>query len=186
METILRHFNREEDGCWRRFYDCILTRERPKDLEQLGYIYYVFEVVRPALLEVWNRTTRSLDKRKIKGTLTTNKSKSKSKPRRLILNVDDPAEHRIYSRAQEILRKFRQKVDEAESNLVEVYICRQVLVNRNQDRARLYHQDPIPEAPTSSDPDRETILPVDVVSQLYGSECAHNPKQWFSKAGSHV
>jgi hypothetical protein len=70
LERILEKMDAEKDGCWRAFYQRVPTSQRPKDLEQLGFLYYVFEVVRPALMEVhgtpdgkqaqWNTATEEV------------------------------------------------------------------------------------------------------------------------------
>ncbi|KAJ5780435.1 hypothetical protein N7457_005595 [Penicillium paradoxum] len=186
VETILEHMDAEQDGCWREFYQRISVTERPKDLRQLGYLYYVFEVVRPALMELHTPTTTLLAESKSNRILTLKKSKATPRPRRLIINIDDPAERRIYSRAQETLRRIRQSADKADSMLVEAYICRKVLVNGNLNRARLYHEDPMPEAVMLSGSDCETIRPLDIVRRLHGTKYAHDLQRRFNKVGFSV
>jgi hypothetical protein len=78
-------------------------------------------------------------------------SKVQSNSRRLIINIDDSAERRIYSWSQEMLKKIRQShCNMSNPTLVEVYLCRRVFVNGNKTRNRLYHQDPMPIAPMLS------------------------------------
>jgi hypothetical protein len=186
LERILEKMDAEKDGCWRAFYQRVPTSQRPKDLEQLGFLYYVFEVVRPALMEVQTPVTVLLTENKRNGTLPPRKSKTQSRPRRLIISIDDPAERRIYSQAQEVLRKCRQSVSIADAMLVEVYICRKALVNGNMNRARLYHHDPMPEVPMHSNHSSEDVLPLDLVRYLYGSEYAHDLQRRVSHAGLEV
>jgi hypothetical protein len=104
----------------------------------------------------------------------------------LIISIDDPAERRIYSQAQEVLRKCRQSVSIADAMLVEVYICRKALANGNMNRARLYHHDPMPEVPMHSNHSSEDVLPLDLVRYLYGSEYAHDLQRRVSHAGLEV
>ncbi len=177
MVNVLQSLNDEEDGNWRDFYSCIPLKEMPQDIEALGHLYYVFEVAKPALHKIRDQQPSTIKE----------EEKMKSRNRRLIINIDDPAERRIYSRAQEVLRKLRASSNKADSTLVEVYICRRVVVNGNQTRARLYHHDPMPEAPVhftgrETDP-VQPIMPLDVVRQLYGSYCAQNLQRWFAAVG---
>lgn len=171
LEGVLQGLYAEADGLWRDFYSRIPERERPKDLEGLGYLYYIFEVAKLALAK---HVSANEEKRKAKS----------KKPRRLVISVDDPAERRVYSRAQEVLRKIRASSDKADSALVEIYLCRRVVVNGNRRRARLYHHDPMPEVPVGYETDPvQSVLPLDVVRRLYGTDCAQNLQRWFADVG---
>jgi len=201
LEDVLQNLDDEKDGLWRDFYQLITTKERPRDLGDLGNLFYVFEVVKPALIKTATRyqltsmperTNRA--KSTFKGQLDSKSAnKTKSKSRCLILTIDDPAERRIYSRSQEALRKIRgSRTHMMNPTLVEVYMCRRVFVNGNKTRSRLYHQDPMPEVPVlcrSSDYNNsavQLIEPLGVVRQLYGSDCARNLQLWFASVGLEV
>ncbi|KAI9371608.1 hypothetical protein BJX61DRAFT_534633 [Aspergillus egyptiacus] len=184
LESILAAYDSEEDGCWKRFYGMIPTKERPSDLDQLGYLFYVYEAIRPSLVERPQVVPPASDK-----TKTANLSKKalkKRKPRRLIISVDDTAERRIYSRAQRILSKIRQSSEKPETYLVESYVCRRFLINGNEARARLGRLDPLPEIPVRTGSHQETLLPLDVVRQLYGDNSALDLQRWLQEAGLPV
>ncbi|KAJ0419630.1 hypothetical protein BJY00DRAFT_313779 [Aspergillus carlsbadensis] len=181
VDNVLQALHDEEDGLWSDFYLHIPLKERPKDFEALGYLYYVFEVAKSALTKTSNRHGSTSGE--------NGKTTPKPRPRQLIISVDDPAERRIYSRAQDVLKKIRASSAETDPMLVEVYLCRRVVVNGNLARARLYYHDPAPEVPTlftlsegHSDL-AEPVMPLDVVRRLYGSDCAQNLQRCFADVG---
>ncbi|GBF59786.1 hypothetical protein TMEN_2116 [Trichophyton mentagrophytes] len=184
LDSVLAALDSEGDGCWKRFYDMVPTKERPSNLDQLGYLFYVYEAIRPSLVE--RPTPVSPASEKTKKANLSKKALKKRKPRRLIISVDDSAERRIYSRAQRILSKIRQSSEKPETYLVESYVCRRFLINGNEDRARLGRLDPIPDIPVRTGSHHETMLPLDVVRQLYGDHSALNLQRWLQKAGLSV
>ncbi|EZF30542.1 hypothetical protein H101_05817 [Trichophyton interdigitale H6] len=184
LDSVLAALDSEEDGCWKRFYEMVPTKERPSNLDQLGYLFYVYEAIRPSLVERPTPVPPASEKSK-KANLSK-KALKKRKPRRLIISVDDSAERRIYSRAQRILSKIRQSSEKPETYLVESYVCRRFLINGNEDRARLGRLDPLPDIPVRTGSHHETMLPLDVVRQLYGDHSGLNLRRWLQKAGLSV
>nr|UZP48212.1 EshA [Penicillium shearii] len=184
LDAILAALDSEEDGCWKRFYEMIPVKERPSNLDQLGYLYYVYEAIRPSLAE--RPAPVPLESDQTKKANLSKKALKKRKPRRLIISVDDSAERRIYSRAQRVLSKIRQCSEKPETYLVESYVCRRFLVNGNEDRARLGRLDPLPDIPVRTGFHHEPMLPLDVVRQLYGNKSALNLQRWLQEAGLSV
>ncbi|KXG49264.1 uncharacterized protein PGRI_031340 [Penicillium griseofulvum] len=184
LGLILAALDSEEDGCWKRFYEMIPAKERPSNLDQLGYLFYVYEAIRPSLVESPTPVPPASDK--TKKVNLSKKALKKRKPRRLIISVDDSAERRIYSRAQRILSKIRQSSEKPETYLVELYVCRRFLINRNEDRARLGRLDPLPDVPVRTGSHHEAILPLDVVRRLYGDKSALNLQRWLQEAGFSI
>lgn len=182
LDAILAALDSEKDGCWKQFYEMIPAKERPTNLDQLGYLYYVFEAIRPSLVEREAESTTPASNQTKKVNLSK-KALNKRKSRRLIISIDDSAERRIYSRAQKILSKIRQSNEKPETFLVESYVCRRFLVNGNKDRARLGRLDPIPDVLARTDFHQETILPLDVVRQLYGDDCALSLQKRLREVG---
>ncbi|KAJ5170829.1 uncharacterized protein N7500_003612 [Penicillium coprophilum] len=182
LDAILAALDSERDGCWKQFYEMIPIKERPTNLDQLGYLYYVYEATKPSLVERQAEPTRPVSNQTKKVNLSK-KALKKRKPRRLIISIDDSAERRIYSRAQRILSKIRQCSDKPETFLVESYVCRRFLINGNQDRARLGRLDPVPDIPAHTDSQHETVLPHNVVRELYGDDCALNLQKWLREVG---
>ncbi|KAF1847420.1 uncharacterized protein K460DRAFT_257641, partial [Cucurbitaria berberidis CBS 394.84] len=188
FDLVLRILDTEDTGFWRSFYQLIPVKERPKDLSELGYLFYVFMVVKLAL--TGRSSIESISAPKVRVDCSRQASTETSKPRRLIVSIDDPAERRIYSKSQDLLRILRQSSGSpTDSALVEVYMCRRFFVNGNRTRARLYHHDTIPALPRLSYfPEcsicqNKQVEPLDVVCQLYGVEFAKNIQSWFSEAG---
>ncbi|KAL8654639.1 MAG: hypothetical protein Q9226_003356 [Calogaya cf. arnoldii] len=173
FEAALRGLDDESDGLWRKFYQHVATRERPGNWEELGYLSYVFEVVRPAF-----ETPR---------TRVDKVSSTCQKPRRLMVSIDDAAERRIYSKAQEILKRIRSSaLETTRPTLMEIYLCRRVFVNNNKVRARLYHHDPTPETPvlvTEARKEDCPIKPLDVIQRLYGAPAAGRLHSLYAKVG---
>ncbi|EFE32715.1 uncharacterized protein ARB_00540 [Trichophyton benhamiae CBS 112371] len=184
LNSILAALDSEEDGCWKRFYEMIPIKERPSNLDQLGYLFYVYEAIRPSLVERPTPVPPASEKTK-KANLSK-KALKRRKPRRLIISVDDSAERRIYSRAQRVLSQIRQSSEKPETYLVETYVCRRFLINGNEGRARLGRLDPLPDIPVRSGSHHETMLPLDVVRQLYGENSALNLRRWLQNVGLSI
>jgi hypothetical protein len=193
LESTLQELDMEEEmSCWKKFYQLVTAKERPKDFGDLSYLFYVFFILKLALTGNLDASVvgEEVPACKTRFDSPTEAPKTESKPRRLIVSIDDPAERRIYSRSQEMMRKLRQSPENpTDSALVEVYMCRRVLVNGNRTRARLYHHDPIPEVPNLSslsdggNCEAQLIEPLAVVGELYGFDCAKNLQSWLAEAG---
>lgn len=122
------------DPTWTGFYALIPEKERPRDFRDLGYLFYVYQVARPALIEQHNLNPNP-------------KSPSQSNP--LIIGVDDIHERRIYARAQKLLKRVRTKPEyPTMPHLLETYTCNRIFIdqnwNREQGKANLYCRDPSP------------------------------------------
>ena len=74
-------------------------------------------------------------------------------PRRLIISIDDIMESPICSKAQKFLKKVQNAPDcPSHSTLLEVYTCRRVFINSNEEGSLLYFEDPTPGSPLVSLP----------------------------------
>jgi hypothetical protein len=195
LEDFVQGLSLQNNHLWEDFYALIPEREQPQDLEGLAYLFYVFAAVKPALTKdiAKHNSTFSQGRPDAAAARSTPKgSKTDTKPSRLILSVDDPVERRIYSRAQEVLRKLRSsRKDLPSTTLVETYMCRRVFVNGNKTRARLYRQETTPQpialftSPESANDgdNARMVAPLDVVRELYGYECAYNLQMWLMDVG---
>ncbi|KAL8853028.1 MAG: hypothetical protein Q9221_002058 [Calogaya cf. arnoldii] len=188
LEETLLGLSDDKDGLFRSFYPLVPVRERPQDLKDLGNLFYVYEAVKPALLGAQTRPATRMrasdDLDPSRGTHAT------AKPRRLIIGIDDPAERRIYSKAQVILKKIRSSaLGVSRPDLMEVYLCRKVFVNGNKSRADLWNNDPMPTIPViapSSEQESEEecpIEPLDIVHRLYGAGIAYRLQALITEAG---
>lgn len=135
------------DPTWTGFYALIPEKERPHDFRDLGYLFYVYQVARPALIEQHNLNPNP-------------KSPSQSNP--LIISVDDIRERRIYTRAQKLLKRIRTRPEyPAMPHLLETYTCNRVFIDQNRDReqgkADLYYQDPSPKGMILKDKEVVTV-----------------------------
>lgn len=198
LGSILQRLDHEKDGLWRAFYQFVPTKEKPRIMEDLGYLFYVFEAIKAALenpATAYPVTSRLEGTRHSRCTLEERygpmpENETRPKPRRLIIAIDDAAERRIYSRSQEILKKIRQShIGMSNSTLVEVYLGRRVFINGNKTRVRLYSHDPMPEVPTLSQIQEcdcdggQLVKASEVVRLLYGSDCAQKMMLLFAQAG---
>lgn len=119
------------DSIWTGFYALIPEKDRPRDFQDLGYLFYVYQVVRPALIN------------------PNPQSRSQSQYNPLIIGVGDIHERRIYIRAQKLLKRIRSRPENpTRPHLLETYTCNRVFINQNRDREHgkgaLYYQDPSP------------------------------------------
>ncbi|MCJ1251488.1 hypothetical protein MMC30_008722 [Trapelia coarctata] len=201
LDDILQKLSSQKDGVWRELYKLLPPKEKPQDFRALGYLFYVFQVVKPALMKSAIQSRRKSTPVNITRSTFNGLSQpwscaeEGSRPRRFLISVDDGAERRIYSSAQKLLKKLRNSPDsKTYPNLVEMYLSRKVFINRNSAGSNLYLDDPTPESPatvrpyTRNDtngglPPLPKLEPVDVVRHLYGSECASNLKRWFHEVG---
>lgn len=191
LEDFLQGPSLRGNHLWEDFYALIPEREQPQDLEGLAYLFYVFAAVRSALTKDTAKDHSTFSQGKSDAAAARSNAKgarTDTKPSRLILSVDDSAERRIYSKAQEVLRKLRSSRKDLPSPiLVEAYMCRRVFVNGNKTRARLYRQETTPQPialltspDTGNDSDdARMVAPLDVVRELYGYECAYNLRMWL-------
>jgi hypothetical protein len=164
LGDLLHELNSNEDEEWLTFFGLLKRSEIPKDHRGLGYLFYVFEVVRKALARI--------------------PSAGDSPSPRLMISFDDVAEFRIYSEAQKYLKRIRNaKLGNA--SLMEIYPCRRIFINGNR-KAGLYIDDPSPEhALLVEDSISDAVAlqrrlePIKVVEKLFGQECARSLQGFF-------
>ncbi|KAI1864631.1 hypothetical protein JX265_008355 [Neoarthrinium moseri] len=165
-----------EGESWAAFYSLVPEKEKPQTFKSLGFLFYVYEAIRPAL-------------RHLRTTSDTRRSGSTARP--LIISVDDRAERKIYSKSQDLIKKIRKASNVASSpTLIEVYVARRVFFDGNADGGSLYWNDPSPDylGPRSfKDSARlygQPELQVwQIIRALYGNECALNLERWFLEVG---
>lgn len=172
------------DPIWARFYDLVPEKEKPSDFRALGYLFFVYQVMRPALESTATAACKGCN-------LITNRT-------RLLISVDDRFERRIYSRAQKLLKKGRSlPQNPVACNLLEMYLSRRVFINQNRAGSNLYRDDPSPEVPAlklntrlrangecgTRDAQEHAIPldPFDVVGALYGSSAADVLEDLFTE-----
>lgn len=95
---------------WKRFMRFVPEKDRPHDFRSLGYLFYVYQMVRHAFC---------------------NGSEDKSERPGLLISVDDSAEQEIYSQSQKLLKKIREYGSFALPVLLETYLSPRVFVNHN-------------------------------------------------------
>ncbi|KAL6714221.1 hypothetical protein ACLMJK_008716 [Lecanora helva] len=171
LEDLLYKFDSQSDCLWKDFYSLISEKDQPKDLQALGNLSYVFEVVKLAL----------------KKPITTTFSRP-----RLILSVDDRMENRIYSRARNLLKKLHSsaRTDLPRTIFLEIYTARKLYVDGNKSRRRFFHYDPSPKILMSSatgvggeDSRRRLCRPLDLIERLFDKEQVESLKICLAEAG---
>lgn len=114
------------DPVWNRFFELITEKEKPHDFLCLGYLFYVYDIARPALLH--------------DGILDS------PRPNPLLISIDDTIERRIYRRTQQLFKKVRAIPEyPVTPKLLEIYPCRRIFMDNNQTNMGLYCHDPSPE-----------------------------------------
>lgn len=175
LDEVLQILN-EAEPVWHRFWNLLPDKERPGDFRELGYLFYVFQVLRPALLDNFPATVNQHNVHRT----------TMGPSARLLIGIDDGTERRIYSRAQKILKKIRSSPNTSlTSDLLEVYLPRRVFIGNNTTGSNLYLADPTPATITMQgvDPDiglriatyskRQTnSAPLRLIAKLYGSDAA--------------
>ena len=188
LNNILHELGNQKDGVWQDFYKLVPSHEQPQDFRALGYLFYIFQVVRPALMK--NPMHSSLV-----NSSGSDSSGPSSRLQSLLISVDDSAERRIYSRAQKFLKKIRNSPESLTNpTLVEMYMIQRVFINGNESGSNLYLDDPTSksrailhvidhEGNAEGGSSSALVEPVDVVRILYGYECAKNIQTWFTEVG---
>ena len=178
----LQGLENERDGTWRSFYQYIPAQGRPKNWKDLGFLFYVFEAVRSALL----RNSAS----PVTEHTGTSRDPVTIKPRRLIVGIDDPSERRIYSEAQVVLRKIRSSASgTTHPVLVPMFLCKMIFFDSNKRKSNLFYDDPMPIVPFLAPPLGQEkkgncpVEPLDIVRWLYGDRIAKRLQQLLAKAG---
>ncbi|KAI0197713.1 hypothetical protein F4808DRAFT_437891 [Astrocystis sublimbata] len=172
----------EEDEMWKDFWNMLPPKDRATDFRSLSYLFYVYEIIRPAL----------------KGNIVSADSRlnSKAKTGRLIIGIDDAAERPIYSRSQKLLKKIRNHpAVERLPSLMEIYMNRRVFINNNEAGSNLYLDDPSPEKPVVTQwkpmgemeaepqPSSSAISPYDLARNLYGEDASKVLRALFDNVG---
>ncbi|KAJ2985517.1 hypothetical protein NUW58_g5484 [Xylaria curta] len=172
----------EEDDTWNDFWDMLPPKERAVDFRSLSYLFYVYEVIRPAL----------------KGNILPADSRSDSRANtgRLVIGIDDGAERPIYSRSQKLLKKIRNHpAIERLPFLMEIYMSRRVFINNNEAGSNLYLGDPSPEKPIVApwkllgkkedelQPSSNEFGPYDLARDLHGEEASKVLRKLFDDVG---
>lgn len=209
LDNILEALSRSEDGSWQQFYSLLPERDRPQSIKDLSYLFYIFEVVRPAVLagiQSGNQQTptQSADidstvshRQQRPASSRSYTSKQNQMPRPLIISVDDPSERKLYSKAHSFfLRLPKSPTYPADPTLVQVYTTRRVFVDGNRKGERLYRNDPSPVMPVLSNGKlygdggdagyskyARELQQMDFIAKLYGAECAANIQRWSKEVG---
>lgn len=171
FEKIFSKLKSQSDAQWRTFLSLLTEKEQPQDFRSLGYLFYVFEVMRP--------------------TLSTVSCSKGPRSKLLVLGVDDSSERRIYSRSQKLLKKIRHSPNyTVEPTMVEVYMSRRIFINGNIAGSNLYLDDPTPDPLVHAHPNAEEAIiekrlsePIDVISGLYDEACVRNLQKCFAEVG---
>ncbi|KAH7242785.1 hypothetical protein BKA59DRAFT_401028 [Fusarium tricinctum] len=185
------HMLNEKEPAWATFFRLVPEKEKPHDFRSLGYLFYVFHVVRQALIGNNDETC---------GHGNDILSVDGGDAARLLISVDDSVERRVYSRAQKILKKIRASHEyPVTPNLLEVYLCRRVFIDGNAKGSNLYLDDPspelmAPEAPRSvhtytrhDAPSKSSGLnSLAVVKRIYGADTAAILQELCAEVGLHA
>jgi hypothetical protein len=209
LDDILETLSSSQDGSWRQFYSLLPDRDKPQSIKDLSHLFYVFQVVRPALLagirsgkqpspteSAYKDSTRSGERHHPTSGRRCG-SKENQMPRPLVIGVDDRSERKIYSKAHSIFLKLpKSPTYPADPTLVQVYTPRRVFIDGNRKGERLYWNDPSPVMPVLSDGkaygdggDAEyskyprELQQIDFIAKLYGAECADNIQRWSKEVG---
>lgn len=141
---ILRELNNQKGGVWRDFYKLSAPKDRPQDFQALGYLFYVFQVKRPALLKEATRYgwESSSESDSSGSSQTCNTFRENSSPRCLLISIDDSAERRILLRVQKLSKKLRTSPDSlVRPTSVESCLYQKVFINGKESSSNLYLDD---------------------------------------------
>lgn len=213
FNDILNTINVCEDQYWRRFWDMVSPEDRPKDFRELGHLFYVYQCVRPALLNTVMSEQHEVDsltedpcRHSAKRGCSAQGAENGQQTRLscLLISVDDSTERPMYDRAQKLLKKIRQH-GRVSSHLVEIYLPPRIFINSNETGSNLYFDDPTPDMPLlrlgcqkrdqecvststldvehSPFPRNRRLHPVEIVAVLHGVDFARKLSALFTEAG---
>ncbi|KAG2420468.1 hypothetical protein HFD88_000080 [Aspergillus terreus] len=196
LDDILHALSSMPDSLWPQFYSLLPDRDKPHTIRDLGLLFYVFQVVRPALFKPIPH--QELPSCKAFSCRQPNWCRGKGQcmaRRPLIISLDDRAERKIYSQAHSLLlRLSRASGQFVHPALIQLYMPRRVYIDGNKYGQRLYWHDPSPLLPFLEDtkeresrdiPDyygrRRELHQIDILAELYGREFSTNIQGWFKE-----
>ncbi|KAK6815746.1 hypothetical protein PG987_016512 [Apiospora arundinis] len=166
---------------WAMFYSLIPEKDRPCDFRSLGNLFYIYEVVRPALAAKNGSTAAELEVSGPNSALDDSSSSGHS-------DILDRPSAKSVSKAQAFIKKIRRAPQiPSHPLLLEFYSARRVFINGNTGGDSLYWNDssphPLSMNTTAGSPELGAF---GVIRNLYGNDCAQNLQRWFSEAGVNV
>lgn len=182
VHDIMHSFNKNTNNTWNQFLTTMPPKDRPRDFRAFGYLSYIYQVVKSAFDPV---NEPSPLKTKVSHTPTA------TKPRRLILSIDECCERLIYQKSQKALKKIRQMPGcPSTPTLVETYMAQKVFINNNSASSNLYLSDPTSSNRTVSLEGGDSLVSrlhasnnEHAIAQLYGSDLALELARRFREVG---
>ncbi|KAG9240509.1 hypothetical protein BJ878DRAFT_525789 [Calycina marina] len=189
LDSVLESLSVKESG-WARLMEMVPDKEKPYDWRSFGYLFYVFQILKPALGDY----KAASDDR-----TAGNDSAYQTAVPRLMVGIDDNVERRIYSRAQKFLKALRSSKSghQPPHYLLEVYMCRRIFIDGNMDGSNLYLSDPSPIRPSLNSCEQRSVhaaydgipacharlSPFDVAERLHNIDDIKVLKKQFSQEG---
>ena len=138
---------------WRELFDHLDPRHQPLNVGDLSRLMYVFKTLKPALCQ--------------KSPSTACGSIQDTPGRRLVIQVDDVNEWRIFDRAKTFLKKYsKQRYNSLEEPiLVGLFVMQRIFV-AGPGRSDLYLKDP--GSRLCLEPEGRVVSPLDVIGATYG------------------
>nr|WCB22921.1 PthA [Penicillium thymicola] len=198
LDDILHALSGTPHSLWPQFYSLLRDRDKPHSIRDLGFLFYVFQVVRPALLKAIPCQEAPSSKAPACEQPNLHRGQRQCLPQRpLIISLDDRAERKIYSQAHSLLLRLSRSSNQlVNPTLVQLYMPRRVYIDGNKDGQRLYWHDPSPVLPLlegtkeqqrrdarNHDHHRRELQQTDILTELYGRDCSANIQGWFKEAG---
>lgn len=161
------------DPLWADYYACLPESQRPpKDIVSLCRASYSYQILKPVI----NRYREY----EMNGT--------KPIGRQLLLNIDNPAEWRIYSEGEKFLKTYRSRTKAGIVNplLLGMFSLERVFTGSETGRTSLYLHNC---GQQLFDPSTGNLVaPADILTRVYGQEITTRVLGWAKEAGmySHV
>ncbi|KAK2882748.1 hypothetical protein FQN49_000060 [Arthroderma sp. PD_2] len=143
---------------WREFLAHLDERQHPSTMGDLSRLLYLFKSVKPALL--------------YQTTATANGNIQDAVGQRLIIQIDDINEWRIFDRARTFLKGYSKKLPaNAEKSIIVGLFPAQRVFAAGSGRSDLYLKDP--GSKLCLDSEKEVISPLDIIGVTYGLLKSH-------------
>ena len=168
LMDYLKH-NKADSHCWNAFLRYAGEKYKPRDVQDLGRLFHVFNALSPVL-----HTTERVEDLAIRSVMEGDLPQ-------LLLQVDDVFEWKVFDRAKRILKERQNHVPhDSKVEIVGLFPMQRIFVGGN-GRSNLWTNPPGPLL-RSAETGR-LCFPADIFSAVYGGEMWSHINSWITQSG---
>lgn len=160
------------DPLFKEYYEHLPQLQHPpQNLVNLCFTSYTYQVLRPVFQRVHESRSSGSDTQKIHPV-----------NRQLLINIDNPAEWRIYSQAEKMLKGYQKKYSSVINPLLlGIFPSELIFTAENTGRTSLYLRNVGQYIYDESE--TRTVSPSDIVEKVYGAGMTRRVVAWMWQQG---